>query len=178
MNHYPEPYVTYLFHFHVERDYFECHEVLEEYWKQTIGSEHSQIWHGLIQVAVALYHERRGNRKGAMKMLASSIKNLTDEPLHVIGIEHPIFIQRLEDRQNKLQNDIVNDYVDIDIPIADSALLKACEVASRNRGLEWGKQSTVINEYLWNKHTLRDRSNVVRERTERLKSKLNMGEQQ
>lgn len=178
MYKYPEPYVTYLVHFQVERDYFECHEVLEAYWKQTTGSAHSQIWHGLIQLAVALYHERRDNRKGAVKMLASSINKLADEPLHEIGIDKPIFIQRLKDRQRLLQNEIVSDYFDIDIPIADSHLLEVCEVACQKSGLEWGKRRTIIDEYLFNKHTLRDRSDVVRERAERLKFKMNMGDQQ
>lgn len=178
MNKYPAPYVTYLIHFHVERDYFECHEVLEAYWKQTTGSTHSQIWHGLIQVAVALYHERRNNRKGALKMLSSSINNLADEPLHEIGIDRANFIQRLKEKHTLLQNDIVNDFVDIDIPIEDSQLLEVCKVACQNRGLDWGKQSAKIDEYLCNKHTLRDRSDVVRERADRLNSKLNMGEQQ
>lgn len=31
---YPTAYIKYLFHFHTDRDYFECHELLEEHWKQ------------------------------------------------------------------------------------------------------------------------------------------------
>ena len=31
---YPEAYIEYLMYFHGNRDYFECHEVLEEYWKE------------------------------------------------------------------------------------------------------------------------------------------------
>lgn len=31
---YPEAYVAFLHEFHTTRDYFECHEILEEYWKE------------------------------------------------------------------------------------------------------------------------------------------------
>ncbi len=31
---YPNAYLDYLVYFHGHRDYFECHEVLEEYWKK------------------------------------------------------------------------------------------------------------------------------------------------
>jgi len=36
---YPEPYLEYLIQFHAERDYFECHEILEEYWKSAPANE-------------------------------------------------------------------------------------------------------------------------------------------
>lgn len=31
---YPAEYLEYLVYFHADRDYFECHEILEEYWKE------------------------------------------------------------------------------------------------------------------------------------------------
>ena len=34
MTQYPEAYTDYLCYFHGARDYFECHEVMEEYWKE------------------------------------------------------------------------------------------------------------------------------------------------
>ena len=30
---YPTEYIQFLIHFHGDYDYFECHEILEEYWK-------------------------------------------------------------------------------------------------------------------------------------------------
>lgn len=67
---YPQAYIEYLLHFHATRDYFECHEVLEEHWKQT--KEH--IWIGLIQLAVGMYHYRRGNIAGAKRMVTKAIR--------------------------------------------------------------------------------------------------------
>ena len=34
---YPEAFISYLIEFHATRDYFECHELLEEYWKAHPG---------------------------------------------------------------------------------------------------------------------------------------------
>jgi predicted metal-dependent hydrolase len=53
--------------------------VLEEYWKSVPDSPLRQAWYGLIQIAVALYHHRRGNIAGARKMLESAIHNISED---------------------------------------------------------------------------------------------------
>lgn len=55
-----------------EREFFDCHEVLEDYWKQQPEPE-KQLTQGLIQIAVAYYHVLRGNRVGALKLLDRGI---------------------------------------------------------------------------------------------------------
>ena len=42
---YSQAYIDYLVHFHGDRDYFECHELLEEHWKKT--KEDTAILFGL-----------------------------------------------------------------------------------------------------------------------------------
>ncbi len=51
-----------------EREYFECHEVLEELWTFT---QQPDRWflQSLIHFAVACYHHGRGNRNGATRQL-------------------------------------------------------------------------------------------------------------
>lgn len=49
-------------------DWFECHETLEELWVGEKG-ELRDFYQGLLQVAVALYHWRNGNFKGAAGLL-------------------------------------------------------------------------------------------------------------
>jgi predicted metal-dependent hydrolase len=51
-----------------EHDFFECHEVLEDVWRQQVDPER-QLTQGIIQVAVALYHAGRNNFTGAEKLL-------------------------------------------------------------------------------------------------------------
>lgn len=55
-----------------EREFFDCHEVLEDYWKHQSAPE-KQLTQGLIQIAVAYYHVLRGNRVGALKLLERGI---------------------------------------------------------------------------------------------------------
>jgi hypothetical protein len=50
------------------RDWFECHETLEDLW---IGAEGEvrDFYQGIIQIAVALHHWRNGNFGGAVSLL-------------------------------------------------------------------------------------------------------------
>ena len=51
------------------RDFFECHESIEEAW----GEENGRVrvfYQGLIQVAVGCCHAQRGNLRGALDLLA------------------------------------------------------------------------------------------------------------
>jgi hypothetical protein len=48
-------------------DYFTAHEELEEAWKEDL-SPGRDLYRGVLQVAVAYFHVRNGNFKGAMKM--------------------------------------------------------------------------------------------------------------
>lgn len=54
-----------------ERDFFACHDELEEVWGETIG-EDREFYQGLIHAAVALHHFEEGNLTGARKMYESS----------------------------------------------------------------------------------------------------------
>lgn len=103
MTNYPSAYIDYLVYFHGDRDYFECHEVLEEYWKEHPGDPLSGIYVGLIQVAVALYHQRRGNRNGAVKMLKQAIRGLHNPLVEQLGINGEQLQARLKQRLEELE---------------------------------------------------------------------------
>lgn len=62
------------------RDWFECHETVEDLW---IGSEGEvrDFYQGIIQVAIALHHWRNGNFGGAVSLLkggAGYLNRVTD----------------------------------------------------------------------------------------------------
>jgi uncharacterized protein len=63
-------YIEYLYYFNVERDYYECHEVMEEYW---LREGKNRLLQSLLQVAVGLYHFRNGNISGAIKLFKQSL---------------------------------------------------------------------------------------------------------
>jgi predicted metal-dependent hydrolase len=54
MIEYPEKYLEGVRLFNAE-DFFECHDVLEELWSETLGEE-KKFLQGLIQASVALFH--------------------------------------------------------------------------------------------------------------------------
>ncbi len=49
-------------------EWFECHETLEDLWVGEEG-EVRDFYQGLLQVAVALHHWRKGNFGGAVRVL-------------------------------------------------------------------------------------------------------------
>ncbi|MFD1176739.1 DUF309 domain-containing protein [Paenibacillus puldeungensis] len=77
-------YVAYLVYFNRDRDFFECHEVLEELWLQR---NRDPLYKGLLQVAVGLFHFRNGNASGAHKMLTSAVERLGPYPADSLGID-------------------------------------------------------------------------------------------
>ncbi len=58
-----------------ERKFFECHEVLEAEWTPERGPRRIFL-QSLIHVAVAFYHEERGNPAGALRQLRKGTRKL------------------------------------------------------------------------------------------------------
>jgi len=58
------------------REFFACHDVLEEVWNESLGPERN-LYQGLIHTAVALFHFSEGNLGGARKMYDSAVRYLT-----------------------------------------------------------------------------------------------------
>ncbi|WP_100398481.1 DUF309 domain-containing protein [Bacillus sp. FJAT-44742] len=161
---YPNAYIEYLVYFHGPRDFFECHEVLEEHWKKDKKEERNPHWVGLIQVAVSLYHQRRNNFSGAIRMMASAINILSKEAenLKLLGLQYEELLQRLEQRLTDMYE--YKDYEEFNLPIADLDLLAYCKQKSLEIGSLWGSDSDFENGMIIHKHTLRDRSEVIEER--------------
>ncbi|WP_159883364.1 DUF309 domain-containing protein [Paenibacillus puerhi] len=167
---YPDDYVSYLVYFHAERDYFECHEVLEEYWKEHPEDPNSEAYVVLIQIAVASYHERRGRRGGAAKMLAGAVERMKRTSLAPLGLDHEETLQRMERRLQELRG-AEREFTDLNLPIADLGLLTACRERCRTME-DWEKPSPMDDIFLVNKHTLRDRSGVIAERLKQKQLRL------
>jgi predicted metal-dependent hydrolase len=57
--------------------FFDAHEVLEDVWRPTRrGTKKRRHLQGLVQLAVALHHESRGNLVGARSVLDRALRNL------------------------------------------------------------------------------------------------------
>lgn len=67
------------------RDWFECHETVEDLWIGEVG-ETRDFYQGVIQIAVALHHWRNGNFGGAVSLLkggAGYLRRVADRCLWV-----------------------------------------------------------------------------------------------
>lgn len=156
---YPKPYIEYLIQFHATRDYFECHELLEEYWKERVQDETSELWVACIQIAVAQYHERRGKRRGAQLMYQSALGKLAKHDSGKIGLEHEQLLTLLQARVEACM--LYDEYADLSLPIADQSLLAYCEEQAAARHLVWLRSSDDVSEDIIYRHTRRDRSEVI-----------------
>jgi predicted metal-dependent hydrolase len=67
-----------LAHFNA-REFFEAHEVWEEVWLVEAEPEKTFL-QGIIQIAAAFHHYRRGNRDGAETLLAAGIVKISRFP--------------------------------------------------------------------------------------------------
>ncbi|TBL81344.1 DUF309 domain-containing protein [Paenibacillus thalictri] len=80
---YDRLYVQFIYYFNVERNYFECHEVMEELW---LEEGRNPLYQGMLQVAVGLYHHWNGNPGGAVKLLTAAAEKLAGYPDLIGGI--------------------------------------------------------------------------------------------
>lgn len=166
MTAFPKAYVSYLVEFHASRDYFECHELLEEYWKEHPSDPLADTWVGFIQLAVGSYHERRGNQRGAFKMFKQAERRLLQAPLDQLGIESDSLFIQLSNRLASVQTNEKSPFIDINLFIIDDELRRLCREECDERGLTWGSPSPMDNDALIHRHSLRDRSGVIAARQE------------
>ncbi|NGP43660.1 DUF309 domain-containing protein [Bacillaceae bacterium SIJ1] len=153
MNDLPEAYIEYLIHFHGTRDYFECHEILEDHWKE--DPHRSAVWVGLIQLAVAQYHHRRKNFFGAQKLFKKAIDKLQyeAEPLQRLGIDRKKLLSLLHVLEEKAA--MQADYVSVCLPFSEKKVETLCKSLCRQRNLFYGEPSNLHNEAIVHKHMRR-----------------------
>ncbi|MFC3882778.1 DUF309 domain-containing protein [Bacillus songklensis] len=170
---YPIAYVDYLVHFHGDRDYFECHELLEEHWKSEELDTRKHIWVGLIQIAVSLYHQRRENYNGAYRMMNSAIRIVSNEKAEVqkLGLDYDALLKLLHKRAEEMKQQ--KKYESLYLPINDPSLTTVCIERSNEKGITWWSESDLNNISLVHRHTLRDRTSVIAEREKNLRYKQN-----
>lgn len=171
MRSYPASYIAYLVHFHATRDYFECHELLEEYWKEHPEDGLADLWVGLIQLAVGQYHERRGNRRGAGRMYAESLKRLSIANWSATGVDRADLIHQLQIRLAEVNGDGGTSYLDMCFHIEDDDLMRRCQAECQKLGVVWGVASPMDKDDLIHRHKLRDRSDVIAARAAALAEK-------
>jgi predicted metal-dependent hydrolase len=77
------------------REFFDCHDVLEELWNETLGPER-EFYQGMIHAAVALFHFGEGNLGGARKMYGSAVRYLAPYRPRYFGVDLDRFLTQLQ----------------------------------------------------------------------------------
>lgn len=67
------------------REFFDCHEVLEELWTPARGPER-QFLQALIHFAVGFYHHQRSNQPGAERQLRKGLRKIEAYLPHFEGV--------------------------------------------------------------------------------------------
>ncbi|PTX60261.1 hypothetical protein C8P63_10925 [Melghirimyces profundicolus] len=125
-------FIRFLYHFNVDRDYFECHEVLEALWME---EGRDPLYQGLLQAAVGLYHHRNGNVNGARKLFRAALEKLTNEPGDSLGIDLAGFRQQAEHYLNRLERAEAEpvSFHDLNIRILDPELERRLKEMRRGK---------------------------------------------
>ncbi|MFG6148642.1 DUF309 domain-containing protein [Halobacillus sp. B23F22_1] len=149
---YPKYYIEFLAHFHGTRDYFECHEVLEEYWKEVEAGCRNSVWVLFIQFAVSLYHYRRGNLKGAFILINKAIEKLASnyERIYSLGIDAQEFQKLAFSIKNNIERN--KPYKSVMLPINDPELLNNVQMLCMNWNVPYGQPSDLNHEELIHRH--------------------------
>jgi uncharacterized protein len=128
---YERLYVEFLYYFNEARDYFECHEVMEELW---LEEGRNPLYQGLLQVAVGLYHHANGNVSGGIKLFSAALEKLAPYPADALGIDLAKLINDSRiylDKLLSIEQEPFKPY-DLDIAIQDERLVQIVEEMKLN----------------------------------------------
>jgi len=75
------------------REYYDCHEVLEEAWMMETGPR-KLFLQSIIHLAVAYYHLGRGNRIGGIRQLRRAVRKMQKYLPAYDGIDTGVLLRK------------------------------------------------------------------------------------
>ncbi|MEK4629320.1 MAG: DUF309 domain-containing protein [Solibacillus sp.] len=157
-------FVDYCAYFNDNKDYFECHEVLEEYWKEIAPGEKFHPLVGYVQLATSMYHWRRENFAGASRTLQKAINNFEQNQFDIFFSF--IDLPHLLNDMKKCHFNMIHHkpFSEILLPITNKELqLLVNEKITTLPSLS--------KQFIFNKHMLRDRSEILSAREQKKRSR-------
>ncbi|BAK17203.1 uncharacterized conserved protein [Solibacillus silvestris StLB046] len=150
-------FIDYCAYFNGNNDYFECHEVLEEYWKEIAPKEKLHPLVGYVQLATGMYHWRRSNVTGAARIIEKAILNFelnrNSEFFEFIDLKQLLLIMKNQHR--KIQEN--EPFIHFKLPITDRQLQELVQQRIKTIPL-------MDSHFIFNKHMLRDRTEILEAR--------------
>ncbi|GKW44786.1 DUF309 domain-containing protein [Planococcus sp. NCCP-2050] len=160
-------FIEFIIHFNYEEDYFECHEVGEEYWKTVAPKDKTHPLTGWIQLAVGMYHWRRSNYPGALRSFIRSRVKLTGAGVWTEGFDEQQLIDCLTHAIDAVTER--KPFAPFKVAITSKELENAVS--------EYRQQHPNAAQdpyYLMHKHRLRDRSSIINLREQRKRRNLEL----
>jgi predicted metal-dependent hydrolase len=158
-------FIQFIINFNSEQDYFECHEVGEEYWKSLAPKNKTHPLTGWIQMAVGMYHWRRSNYPGALRSFIRAKAKLADAGIWTESFDRDELIRLLT-----VSIEAVTDrkpFFAYTIPITSRELTDAVHAYEASHPI--APQDAY---YLMHKHRLRDRSSIISLREQKKRRNL------
>ncbi|RHW39413.1 DUF309 domain-containing protein [Lysinibacillus yapensis] len=155
-------YVDYCAYFNGNQDYFECHEVLEEYWKMIAPGDKMHPLVGYVQLAVGMYHWRRNNRSGALRILKKAINNFCENPESPFFdfIEFDDLCTNCEQSAKAIESG--EPFRAFSIPLQNKELAELVTI-------KIAQLPSISKDFLLHKHMRRDRSDILQAREAKIK---------
>lgn len=156
-------FVEFCSYFNDQQDYFECHEVLEDYWKECAPRERMHPLVGFVQLATGMYHGRRGNTIGALRILDKAKHNLqqNEHSPFVEYIDLPHVLHGIDTLQQNIQAGEA--FQPFALKLTNTALQQLVDEQS-------SRLPSVDKQFLLHKHMLRDRSDILAARAEKIRN--------
>ena len=150
-------WIQYLYEFHMTRDYYACHDYLEEMWFE-YGNPQNHLLMAFIQLAVALYHYRADNLRGARLLIdkAATIFELNNDQIEGYGINQEHLFIVLNDIKRDLAHHRI--FKDVNLTFKDLKLKEQIEMMAYSQHLPIYPSSDLNNLHLVFKHRFKHRS--------------------
>lgn len=158
-------FLQFIVYFNDNQDYFECHEVLEEYWKEQENFSKDHPLTAYILMATGLYHWRRGNTAGATRTLNKAIRRFRQMPVHFDDYQEEVAIDTIISNLEHCVKciELSEGFYTFPLPISQELQI-AAEKSKPSIVLLPKNSASVIH-----KHMQRDRSDILLQREEKKK---------
>ena len=87
--------------------FYDCHETLEGVWREVGGkssqAEMADFYQGIIKVAAGFHHLLRNNHKGAVLLLADSLRLLSPYGSGTLGVDVESLMDRVRECLDRIK---------------------------------------------------------------------------
>lgn len=161
-------FVKFIIYFNDNQDFFECHEVLEDYWNNipTRTKEHPLT--SYILLSTGMYHWRRGNTTGALRTIKKAQYKMASmvsaAPEFTEGIDFDDLLRNID--KAALSIEANRPFKSFPIKVLSAEIQQQVINAAATMELLPRGSEAIIH-----KHLLRDRTEIIRIRDEKKKGR-------